>query len=413
MKTSESLPDDQDLSTRKATSRKRNPHAAEEWELARAYLTRLVPAHAASAQRTTRDPYTGRRVYDPTWEHRWHACNAAEIRGALFYGDKLDVRGVSHVRYMVFDVDAHAAAASATRPGNLRGINDYMRASMGAAVAARRRAAVRDAAWDTCQAILERLPGAVPIQTRNGYHVVAFFETDVPAARAAMLASTIAREVVAPAGVAIECFPRPEGQGHAMCSLPLSGDARIVKPDGIKRMHRTRRSDVRWLLDGCPRIATPPAENKGGTKPAIAALGEAVMGRSGSASPEALADDGKGLPQTRGKAWRAQLSRVLGVGVGDDQSRWGVCKFVAGAFYLAIEFEIAARAFAAWLLLPGQTSTHASTAAGRRRLGALFRSQWKRYSRLADRGVVRVGKMRAPEVRRLYGDLAGALAMAA
>lgn len=394
----------------------RLPRDPREWVLARAYASLLVPEHTASGQWATWDVDRCRPVYSPSWYTRRYPVTVPEVHAALFRGDRVSAVGVRRVRYVTVDVDAHAAADASVSVSRVVPIDAHMRARSQSAKAARRRRAVRDAAWPTVERLLEVEPAAVPIQTKRGYHVVVLFDDEVDAGRAAAYAAHLASRVEVLPGVGVESYPIADRSGsYRTCAMPLTGSARIVASDGLRRVHRTRVSDVEWLLAHAERVAfddVEPVSVEDGTRVPSVPVPVTIPVPVDRMRERALADDGCGLPQVKNRdadgrytgAFRKQMVQVL-ARIEDDQSWRAVPKIATACFYLAVERPEAEAAFDAWVSVD-HGATHAKTESGRRALRALFRHSWKRCARGVRDGWLVPGLMRAPEVRERIRELA-------
>lgn len=394
----------------RAPRRKARAAGRREWAATDAYAALLVPEHVASSQWSRWDADAGRPCYRPSWCWRPHPVRPNELSAALYRGDRVDVRGVEHVRYFVIDVDAHNAADSAAQRDG-RSIDAYIRSSMGGAVAARRRRAVRDAAWSTVERLLELEPDLIPIQTGRGYHAIGLLDAEVPVAVAREMALAIAVGVDSCARVRVECFPRIERDGRgSMCSVPLTGSARVVASDGLRRAHRTRVEDVEWLVAHAPRIS--PAGR------AVASDETRVSSPTTQDEPRQerpLADDGSGLPQVRNTnerwAFTEKLLRVLDR-IERGQSRQALMCIAAGAVYADVPPEVADAAFEGWLARE-HGARHAQDEAGRAHLRRCWRGAMKWQEKGEHLGRVRRGGLRrgGAVVRARFYQLAGVVPM--
>jgi len=381
-------------------SRPRKPRDPRQWDLVQAYRELLVPEHRSSGQVALWD--CGRPVFRPGWETRHRALTLGELKGALFHGEKLDVRGVERVAYVAIDVDAHAAADGAQAPRSTVVALDAMLRGRGRgqAKAAARRRAVHAAAWPAVREILDRVPGSFAERTKRGFRAYLALGRAAPVAEARAIGLGMIAGVEAPAGVGLEVFPKIAGDGlGSMCSLPLTGRGRLLRADG-KLQHRTRVEDLEILLQrvldargGDVHVA--PAE-----APIVANVAAGVDSRSGQPAGEG----------PMAKAWGAdfaeKMRRIWFDGIDDDESFEAVRAIAFQEMAQAVPPSVTDAAVARWAEMPEHRATHTATASGRRGLLRTLRACRRHYARGVASGRLEPGRMRAPALRARIYELA-------
>lgn len=331
---------------------------------------------------------------------------------ALRSSTGLDVRGLNRVGYVDFDLDLHGVDVAALARDEAAGSNrldDVLDASR-AAIAKARRRIIAERLRQVVSAILQIVPEAVVDTSGRGLHVQVLLDRPHPVAHVRRIGLRIL-EVAGLAGRCdIETFPKigADGKG-AMCRLPLTNGARILREDLVSLATTSRAADQELLLS-CPRLTSarlaeildcadgdvggsalslPPSEPRHREAPEI------TRGRSGKRVP------GDQLFGREFSGWLVETARCIPAG----QSHHFCDKFAALAVYADCDDEEAAELFRACIERPGHEASSCSSAARRRNLMRKFRCQLRHQRRGVESGNVKPGRLRNRDALALLDAL--------
>lgn len=324
------------------------------------------------------------------WLHVSWPFGPRAMASALGGGCELAASGLSTVRHLTIDIDAHAA-----KPDTGAMCLDGALSLSGKERAKLQRAAVAGQLFGTVARVRELWPQVVIEGSRRGVHADLILESEADADEVSRINAHVLEELGHPPNV--EIFPRATHDGKlTCCRTPLCGPAGRVLNEELTGPLYTRRSQDREHLLSAKTVPVssllPPATTR------------VVAEESSQATPSLdtattlWSDDGVG--QLRGLEWVEFHLDLLEAGIPAGRS-WAATRKVAYLLRSAagLDERTSIAGFTRWIELPIHRANHCATTAGRRELVRTFCACLRHQRRGIESGVVRPAELRHPALR--------------